>query len=200
MRMWLMIGVLTLAVADSVFGQEAREASGRSVGSVNPRAAAIYTSVQKKSWFQRFFSQPTWEEAVSSCRNPGDVCRMAERYIMYQAEERDTWSTARATWQSRRGDCEDFAILINEMCRERGWDSWVELYFPSEAHAEGHAIVMGRYNGKLWISNMGSYEEIQSLGDVRTIVAGELECDPDTMWSCQMKYADIQRFLKRGHS
>jgi hypothetical protein len=200
MKNWLVAGVLGLALAGQALGQASRNIQGRAVASVNPRAAVIFSAPQKKSWFQRFFSQPTWDEAVSSCRNPGDVCRLAERYIMYQAEEADRWSTARETWESRRGDCEDFAVLINEMCRQRGWDSRIELYFPADLKEEGHAVVLGRYNGTAWISSLGSYEEIKFPGEEKKIVANELNCDPDELWSCRIKYSDVQRFVRRNHS
>lgn len=179
--------ILFLAVSAVPQSVEAEDHStDRPVSSYAPN------QVEKISWFRRHFGKVSWEEAVRSCETPSDICSIVGSQLSYDSENGDKWIGARVTWERRRGDCEDFAICVVEMCRELGIEAWVELYFPPGPKA-GHAIAVGRYNGKLWMSSIGGYEQVESMEEIEEIVASMLWCRTEGMWKAVMDYDAIQR-------
>lgn len=149
-----------------------------------------------KSWFQRHFVRPTLDEAVQQCRTPQDVCRIVERYVADRVETVDRWYPAQETWQRGRGDCEDFAVCVQKLCHRLGFETSVRLYYPLKS-GEGHAVVVGLWSGQLWMSSMGSYEEVRSDNDVARKVARLIGCRPEKMWNRSLAHADVERFLNR---
>ncbi len=145
-----------------------------------------------RSLFQRLFVRPSWNQALLTCHNPHEVCRTVGRYVSYRRERIDHWNTADETWRSGRGDCEDFAITIMEMCRQLGIETHMELFFPY-GRGSGHAVVVGKWHGKLWMCSVGDYSEVTSEEDIAAKVASELWCDKDHMWHVTLTYDDVQR-------
>ncbi len=152
----------------------------------------------KKSWFKRAFERPTWDEVAAQCVTPQDVCRLVERYVVYRTEDVDTWYSAKETWAAGRGDCEDFAVVIEQLCHDLGFDVSVALYFPAGGRGEGHAVAVGTWQGQLWMSSLGSYEKVDSMDEVRERVARMMECDDEEVWSSRLNHEDVQRFVARS--
>jgi len=176
-RRWVMAGLLMLLAVSTSYAEEAPQT--------------------RKSWFKRLFYRPTWDELVSQCATPQDVCKLVERYLVYRTEDVDTWRSAKETWAAGRGDCEDFAVVIEQLCHDMGIKVSVGLYFPS-GRGEGHAVVVGNWQGQLWMSSLGSYDRVRSMEEVKERVADMLECDGDEVWSSQLDHDDVQRFVSRG--
>lgn len=151
-----------------------------------------------KSWFQRHFVRPTWDEALQECRTPQDICRIVARCVADRVETIDRWYPAQETWRRGRGDCEDFAICVQELCHQLGMETAIRLYYPTDL-GEGHAVVVGRTYGRLWMSSMGSYEEVASEDDVARKVARMIGCRPEKMWSRSLAHADVEHLLARTH-
>lgn len=152
----------------------------------------------QKSWFQRHFGRPTIQEALAQCAVPQDVCKMVDRYVASYSENVNRWTGAEDTWKRGWGDCEDFSVCVEQLCHELGYDAQVYLFYPIKGGAEGHAVVVGKWNNHLWMSSLGSYKQVASMDDVRKEVARVLGCKPDRMWNMALAHEDVQRFLKNN--
>lgn len=198
-RLWSLAvaSALILAFPKLALGAGAAPGGGSSPA---PTANAPRTArpEQKKTWFQRHFTRPTWEEVVSECASPQDVCRMVERYIRYRSEEADRWAEARTTWARGRGDCEDFAVCVQQLCHELGLRVSVHLYFVDGRREEGHAVAVGEWHGRTWMSDLGSYEEVRSMDDVRERVSRVLSCEAGDLWGASLTRENVQRRLSRS--
>jgi len=164
-----------------------------SVAGASAAQAEDAPAVHKRNWLQRLFFKPSWEEAVVEAVTPKEICRMVERHVGYQEEWVDTWSLAQATWKKGSGDCEDFAVAVQDLCRAHGIDTTVELYYPLVGGAVGHAVVVGTWNGRLWLSSNGSYEEMDSQEQIAKRMAQILWCKPDRMYSVRLAQPDIEK-------
>jgi hypothetical protein len=81
--------------------------------------------------------------------------------------------SGRQTWEDRTGDCEDFAQCIVELCKARGFDAWVEVYYQ-ENSSQAHAVAMGRWNGRLWISSNGSFQFVDDGKEAGRVLARDM--------------------------
>jgi predicted transglutaminase-like cysteine proteinase len=165
--------------------------NGRTISTVSTSSS----SKPRESWFHRMFHKPTWSEVLEQCKSPRDVCNVVGRFIGYRTEEIDYWQSADETWQRGRGDCEDFAICIETLCHKLGFSATINLYFPSGLRGDGHAVAVGTWNGKMWMSSNGSYEEVSSIAEVKETVAQMYGCSKDEMWGTVLAHADIERRL-----
>jgi len=189
----LAVAVAALLLAGSMGSAFAQTAETSLVQAPHEQTA------QKRSWLRRFFCKPTWEQAVSECATPRDVCRMVERHVSYKAEAVDQWATARETWKRGAGDCKHFAVCVQTLCKELGFEGSIKLYYSASSVAAGHAIAIGTWNGQLWLSSNGSYEEIASEKDAAERVSRVLWCKPDKMWTITLADSDVDR-MTRGES
>ncbi len=117
---------------------------------------------------------------------------MVSSQISYRSEDVDRWYSARDTWIRGQADCEDFAICISEMCRELGFESKVYLFFP-KGRGQGHAVVVGIWNGKTWMSSNGSFDWVSSFDEVRESVAAMLWSKPKNLWHATMNTDAINK-------
>jgi len=141
--------------------------------------------------------KPEFNQIPALCTQPADVCRVVDRFVRDRRDFRDRWNTAEETWHRGRGDCEDFAVVIENLCRELGFDAHVRLYYPATPGLEGHAVVAGQWNGKFWISSMGSYREFSTETEAKASVAREMGYKSSELWSVDLKQTDIARFINR---
>lgn len=152
----------------------------------------------KKSWFQRHFGRQTVEEVLLEAQRPRDVCRAVARNVGYRTEDVDRWASLQETWARGFGDCEDFAASVAILCHQLGFEAKVHLYFALGGRREGHAVVVGLWQGRMWMSDLGSYKEVDSIEDVKDRVARNLECDPRDLWGSILDHDGVQRFIARG--
>ncbi len=149
------------------------------------------------SWFQRHFGRVTWEQAVRHSQSAKDICGFANDHLRYDKDAGDVWSDASEIWSRRTADCEDYAIVIMDMCREAGIEAWVELYFP-RGRGEGHAVAVGKLDdGRFWISSYGKYETASSRQEISKLMGAMLSCKADDLWSAKMDQAAVHRKIAR---
>ncbi len=165
--------------------------------SASAQSLATVASVPSKSWMQRTFGREDWSTVAKAYETPREICRMIERSVRYTEEKADQWSTSQDTWNRGRGDCEDFAICIQELCRQSGLPARVHLYFPAGGR-EGHAVLVGEWNGKIWFSSNGSYEEVKSEDEVRARVARMLSCKAKNLWVMRLTQTDVEKYLAKN--
>ena len=168
------------------------------VNAQNVAAAALSGSSISPSWAKRTFGSMDWAEAAQSYATPREICRLVEKNVRYKTEKVDQWATAEETWTRRSGGCEDFAVLIQQLAQISGMQSKVHLYFPPTAGNEGHAVLVGEWNGKIWFSSNGSYEEVKSEEDVRKRVAKMLSAKADRLWVMKLSERDVARYVEKS--
>jgi predicted transglutaminase-like cysteine proteinase len=160
-----------------------------------PIVSMIDQQAPQKSWFQRWFGKPTMDEVIQTCSTPKELSRMVSTHIAYREESADVWATADETWNRSFGDCEDFAICLQQLCKERELDAKVYVFFSSKFNLEGHAVTIGNWNGHTWMSSLGSYEEFESMDKINDKVADIIGCSAKDLWSFSIDQADIDRFI-----
>jgi predicted transglutaminase-like cysteine proteinase len=163
-------------------------------------ASATADVEDSKSWTKRVFGRPEWEDVAQEYASPREICRLVEKNVRYSTEKSDQWRTAGETWANGRGDCEDMAILVQELCKISGMETKVHLYFPSSGRREGHAVLVGEWNGKVWFSSNGSYEEVKSEDEVRHRVARMLSCKEKLLWVMKLSERDVLAYLDKSPS
>ena len=161
-------------------------------------SAPVSEAEPSKSWSQRMFGREDWAQIAHSYDSPREICRLIERNISYKTESTDQWSPAEDTWSRGKGDCEDFAILIQKLCQLNGMETKVHLYFPATGGREGHAVLVGEWNGKIWFSSNGSYEEMASEDQVRERVARMLSCKAKQLFAMKMTDRDVSRYIGKS--
>lgn len=104
--------------------------------------------------------------------HPQAICEAVRARVRYTPDEADHWQTGAETWNRKAGDCEDFAATVRELCLVRGFDAQMFI-FQSKASNEAHAVVIGKWNGTLWMSSNGDYRVVGSVAEAREIVNRE---------------------------
>lgn len=170
------------------------------VSGVQAQTVAVATPAQEKSWAKRVFGRQDWTEVAKSYETPREICRLVANNVRYTTESQDNWQAADQTWTRGKGDCEDMAICVQSLCKLSGLDSKVHLYFPANGKKEGHAVLVGQWNGKTWFSSNGTYEEVSSEQDVRKRVAKMLSCKDSQLWVMKLNEGDVARYLERSPS
>ena len=150
---------------------------------------------EQRSWFKRMFCKPEWEQILVECDTPKEICKMINKHIGYREEQRDSWSAAHDTWERGKGDCEDFAICVQELCQESGFDANIHLYYSMKNFTQGHAVVVGVNNGQLWLSSNGSYTELDSMDEANAIISRVLWCDKKDLCNRVLANDDVDTFL-----
>lgn len=135
-------------------------------------AAVDAGAADEMSWWRRVFSELTWAEVADIRTTPKQICSAVRHRVRYKADEVDEWQAGEETWNKRVGDCEDFAIAITELCRKNGIDAEVMILNPKNSW-EGHAVAVGIWKDRFWVSSNGWYEECASLDDVKRKIAHE---------------------------
>ncbi|MCO5043951.1 MAG: transglutaminase-like cysteine peptidase [Verrucomicrobia bacterium] len=162
------------------------------------QTVASATTPEKTSWAKRTFGRMEWAEvAGQEFSTPREICKLVEKNVRYKKEAGDVWSRGEETWAAGRGDCEDFAVLIQELCGMRGFETKVHLYFPATG-GEGHAVLVGTLNGKTWFSSNGAYEEVKSEDDVRHRVARMLSVKDKQLWVMKLNEGDVANYIAKA--
>jgi hypothetical protein len=112
------------------------------------------------------------------------VSRAVLDRVSYASEPGDDWKPAERTWEEKRGDCEDFAICVTQMCAEAGIQADMYVVYE-EGNREAHAIAVGEKDGRTWLSSNGKYKEIESLPEAAGAVSKELGWNTSAVKICK---------------
>ena len=115
----------------------------------------------------------TFEDATLGANSPKEVCMLVQRSIRYREDLGDTWVTGKEAWERAFGGCEGFAACVVDMCRAVGIEARIEVFYPRGSR-EAHAVAMGTWQGKMWISSNGSHQYIASMEEAKRGIAGDL--------------------------
>ena len=98
----------------------------------------------------------TYSELLASLQpgnSPHYICALVRGHVRYAAERKDCWQSAEETCARRAGDCEDFAILVQALCRHIGETCRLVALFNARLGKEGHVVA----TGSCWISSNGEF-------------------------------------------
>ena len=98
-----------------------------------------------------------------------DVCAAVRNRISYTSDTVDTWQTAGESWSRQKGDCEDSAVAVRDICLAKGISADVHVFYSQTSDA-GHAVTIGRSAAGLWMSSNGSFERTTSLAAARNTI------------------------------
>lgn len=136
------------------------------VGFVDPAGA----EEMKVGWFKRTFCSLSWDEIKLVAKTPKAICSAVRAHVDYDYDFVDRWSGAREIWDKRRSDCQGFAACVEELCRAAGIEARTVIFYPRGSY-EAHAVVVGKWQGKMWISSNGWYETVKSIEHAKKRVA-----------------------------
>lgn len=114
-----------------------------------------------------------WKALAASVNTPKGICAKIRHHTRYLEDLDDHWQSGAETWAKRTGDCEDFAIAIVELCKAKGFAAKMYVVYPKDGW-EGHAVVIGVHDGKMWMSSNGWFEKVDSLDEAGKSVSKEM--------------------------
>ncbi len=120
-------------------------------------------------------SDVSWDNASRMCWSPRDLCKAVKERVRYSRDilKGDEWRSGEDTWNRRAGDCDDYAVVIKELCEREGFKAEIYVFRSRVAHA-AHAVTVGEKDGIMWLSSNGSYQEVKSLDDAREAIARDM--------------------------
>jgi predicted transglutaminase-like cysteine proteinase len=137
---------------------------------------------------------PSWSATVRQCLSPEDISCAVKSRVKYadDAYDKDEWQCGEDTWDKGTGDCEDYAAAVRDMCVEKGIDA--EIYIVrSRTDSKAHAVTVGRWNGRVWVSSNGTYSDYQSMFDAKEDLARDLG-----WWAPETEMAKVVKSEKNG--
>jgi len=112
-----------------------------------------------------FTANPTTiKEAAEVCQIPQHVGSWVKYWITYTSDgaNKDRWQSAEETFRTRKGDCEDYAILAIELLKELGVKGQLMHFtFYKGKNYHGHAICVFKENGKYNFIGTSGYNNVQ---------------------------------------
>lgn len=107
------------------------------------------------NWFRK--TRISWNDVIiKEFESPREICEFVRKNIRYKAEPKDRWCWPKEAWTRGRGDCEEFAVIIHELCMINGFVSEIYVAFSGGfKRTSGHVYVIG--DG--WFSSNGEYKQ-----------------------------------------
>jgi hypothetical protein len=154
-RMVVMIVVVGLATLETSIA--------RNIDSVGTRTTSV-------GWFDRTFGNLSWESAIAGTTSPKSISWQVRRHVTYQIPQAESFKNGQTTWERGYGDCKAFAYCVAALCEAKGIACWVSVVRPI-GEPLGHAVTMGVWQGKLWMSSNGIYGEFKSMDEALQALA-----------------------------
>jgi len=119
-------------------------------------------------------TRPACFARTIAATSPQEICDAVRARVRYVPDETDHWQTGEETWNRKAGDCEDFAATVRDICLARGFDAQMVIFHAETSNA-AHAVVIGQWNGTVWMSSNGDYRVVGSIANAREIVNREFQ-------------------------
>ncbi len=130
-----------------------------------------------------------WRNVTEVGRTPKEICELVRYHVKYLDDKDDTWQGAARTWVKGTGDCEDFAFTIQHLCRKLGYEATIRAYYD-ERTCKGHAVVIGKWAGRSWLSSNGGFEWVTSEDAIHELNASILGIGKNDIAS--LKWYDVE--------
>ncbi len=127
------------------------------------------------SWWKQVFCTLSWDETILSAESPRTLCWQVKRHVSYRAEAGDQWFSGRTIWNRGYGDCKAFASCVEDLCEAKGYICWTAGVYPVGSRSAGHNVVMGLWNGRMWMASNGDYYDVVSLDDALNKVSNTIQ-------------------------
>jgi hypothetical protein len=88
----------------------------------------------------------SYHEFLSAELSPGELVRIVGARVSYERDVDEYWSAPRGVWETRRGDCEDYAMVVSAYLHRRDIEHMVVGFSLKESLA-GHAAVIAELDG-----------------------------------------------------
>lgn len=112
----------------------------------------------------------SWIDAIHPLKTPKEICDAVNYKLSSKTTTSTHWSTAEQIWIDGEADCKDFAICVYTACLSKGYPAEIDLYY-SFGYQQGHAVVVGAYWDKLWMSSNGKFRVVDTQADIKQIMA-----------------------------
>jgi hypothetical protein len=129
-----------------------------------------------RSWIQRLFFKPSYEELSHECSTIRQVCKKVKRWITYKESvftEPDILPGS-VVWERGYGDCGHIASCIVDACKLVGRTASIRRIYTKD-FKQGHAVAFGQVGNIFWVSSNGDYKEVKTLKDIDCVAADALE-------------------------
>jgi hypothetical protein len=137
-------------------------------GSAYAALLHVPQDVQEVSWRLDNLDAMVWYDVVESAVSPQDIAESVHAAVEYREDiGEDEWTSGKETWTRGYGDCEDIAACVMDLCREVGIRAEIHIYYPGNGDGQGHAVTVGKWNGKWWMSSNGDFEWMLSLAAIK---------------------------------
>lgn len=115
----------------------------------------------------------TWNGVSSIVNCPRDICSQVRLHLRSMIEAPDHWASPRQIWERGYADNSDFAACVKELCDRKGFQAGVYVFYAEDGEDRfiAQVAVMGSWNGELWVSINGSWDEAQFFDGIRSRVA-----------------------------
>ncbi len=137
-----------------------------------PRTAPPAAAASRDPRSAEYVGNTAWPTPAGG--GPSLVCREVHARVAYRKDRRqeDEWRSGEETLASGWGDCEDFAAAVRDRCREQGMPSAIYVVRAADLR-RSHAVTIGVWGGRMWMSSNGDYREVSSLDHARNLVAAD---------------------------
>ena len=125
------------------------------------------------SWFKRAFCNLNFEEACIVYETPRKICHAVKQRISYRPDMFEEWTNGEQIWKRGYGDCEDFVIVISDICSDNKISTEMYLLYPENGF-KGHMIIVGGKDKQLWFASNGNYYEASSFSDIKKKIIRQL--------------------------
>ncbi|MCK5849576.1 MAG: hypothetical protein KAH23_01580 [Kiritimatiellae bacterium] len=125
------------------------------------------------TWFRRVFCQLDWAEVSAIVESPSGISSQIRHHVEYREDLNDEWTKGSSTWQRGYGDCEDFALAVKELCKLININVRILVFYP-KGNQEAHAVAIGKWKGKMWISSNGWHQTVKSLEHAKQEIAKQM--------------------------
>lgn len=128
-----------------------------------------------RTWFQRTFLRPSWEDNIQECKTIAQICDRVRRWVKYSSVSYELdIIPGKEVWSRGYGDCGHIASCIKDLCKIMGKDAYIRRVY-NESFSQGHAMAYGPIGDKLWVSSNGSYEIVEGINEIDCIGADVLD-------------------------
>jgi hypothetical protein len=141
------------------------------------------------------------DEVAKYCSTPKEIGTWLKFYLTYTPDPKDIWQSAEETFQTKKGDCEDYAILAKEILKRKGIDSQViHFIFTLDGVIKGHAVCAFKENGKYNYISTSGYQasQVDDLKGVALHSMGRVSKYADFDYLFVYTDNDIKNFIKEG--
>ena len=130
------------------------------------------------NWIRGFlYRKPTYEAFRSYVKSvhmtPKALCNEVSKFVRYRADpfERDQWQRAEETWKRGCGDCEDLAVLLQQLLEKLGIGTVMTVAFSPRARSGHVYLVPSDRDNADWVISNGVWIRLAGKDPVSKVIS-----------------------------